>query len=839
MPYPISIPGITSNMARTPRSPSLWPAYPDIPIYLEAADEKRTAAKTYGTTPTTPTTPEVLSHSNKSTHLSPGHAYAPQPSPIDPSPTTTIQTSSDRSSIWPIPEPPPEIQHQQGRRPTLRFFPTQRPRVRLGSIPNLQIPTLQVPAINEKTPINDTYQGLGIVNGLPKPPSIEVSSPVNEKADPESNFAQRIEEKLWRYSASGNIAKRWLLEIMSWLFSLLCMAAVIGVLIYLKDEPLNKWTIAERTPLTLNAFISILSKMAGAALILPVSEALGQLKWSWFLENSKQMWDFEIFDNASRGPWGSMLLLIRTKGRALAALGALIMLCSLALDPFFQQVVDFPDRWALSNTSSSIPRLLRYEPPYTMTFRFGMETSPVDNALKPVIDEFLYGNGTQPVPFGNGTRPDIPLSCPTSNCTWPDYETLAVCSKCASIDVSELLTYACLDTHIDWSLNTTGPISTATMPNSTVCGYFANATSATPVLMSGYAVNHTTNGSETGEALLVRALPLTGFLTKELLYGTGSVKFQKVRNPILDFLIVAAANGPESVYRNEPPLIQECVLSWCVQRIRSSYDYGKYNEEIVASFENTTAGPPPWESFDVSTEENGPLTFIIYGQNITIQPPATASLRTNLTVFNTTYEANNVTVSNVINIFDDFFPSYYATESVKSEPSLRFANYANGAKFRTMQFNPWQSKNITDHMDRLARAMTNVMRSSTSKYMLHGEAYNRENYVSVRWEWLTLPLGLLCIAFIFLAATIAKSAVEIDRLGVYKSSAYATLLYGLSDELQQKITRSASTGTPRAKAKELKVKIQPDGGWRVSGRYGNLFSPFPSKPKNQPPPGWI
>jgi hypothetical protein len=140
-------------------------------------------------------------------------------------------------------------------------------------------------------------------------------------------------------------------------------------------------------------------------------------------------------------------------------------------------------------------------------------------------------------------------------------------------------------------------------------------------------------------------------------------------------------------------------------------------------------------------------------------------------------------------------------------------------------------------MERLATAMTNVIRSSTSRNMIFGAAYSAENYVSVRWEWLTLPLGLLCISFIFLAATVTKSAVERDRVGVWKTSAYATLLYGLPDEMQQKITRSASTGTPRAKAKELKVKLQPNHGWRVSG---NLFSPFVPKPKpNLPPPGWI
>jgi hypothetical protein len=391
-------------MARSTRSPSLWPAYPDIPIYLEAGPRTPTTPKFYGTTPTTPTTPEVASH-HKSSHLTPAHAYAPQPSPIDPSPTTTIQTSSDRSIIWPIPEPPPEIQQQQTRRPALRFFPTQRPRIQLD-----KVPTLQIPQINEKTPINNTFPGLGIVNGPPKPPSIEVSAPLGEEEiESSQNIAERIEKRLYQYSISGNIVKRWLLEIVSWIFSALCMTAVIAVLIYFKDDPLSKWTLADTTGLTLNAYISILSKMAGAALILPVSEALGQLKWSWFQQNSKQMWDFEIFDNASRGPWGSMLLLVRTKGKALAALGAMITLCMMALDPFFQQVVNFPDRWALQTTPSKIPRVTRYEPSFGTILREGVPIASNDQDMLLLLDKFSYSNGTQAVPFGNGTRPDIPL----------------------------------------------------------------------------------------------------------------------------------------------------------------------------------------------------------------------------------------------------------------------------------------------------------------------------------------------------------------------------------------------------------------------------------------------
>lgn len=397
-------------MAKTPRSPSIWATYPDIPIYLEAADERRAANKSYGTTPTTPTTPEVLSHT-KSTHLAPAHGHAPQPSPIDPSPTTTIQTSSDRSTIWPIPEPPPEVQYQQSRRPALGFFPQERPRVRLQNVNSLQIPSLSTTYIDEKTPITSVHPGLGIMNGPPNPPSIQISAPVTEDPESQPNLAERIEKRLYQYSISGNIVKRWLLELISWLFSAVCMAAVIAVLIYLKDDPLAKWSLAEKTGLTLNAYISVLSKMAGAALILPVSEALGQLKWSWFQQNSKQMWDFEIFDNASRGPWGSFLLLIRTKGKALAALGAMITLCLMALDPFFQQVVDFPDRWALQEIPSLIPRTTWYDPKLGKVYRDDAEMNVDDDDMKLVVNKFAYGNGTQPVPFGNGTRPAIPLVC--------------------------------------------------------------------------------------------------------------------------------------------------------------------------------------------------------------------------------------------------------------------------------------------------------------------------------------------------------------------------------------------------------------------------------------------
>lgn len=157
--------------------------------------------------------------------------------------------------------------------------------------------------------------GLGIVDesdrtdsqyGLPRYPGEEKGK---------LNITERIENRLWQYSIHGNVFKRWLLETISWAISAICMIAIVATLLCLKDRPLNKWPLAS-SGISLNTFVATLSRISSAALLLPVSEALGQLKWNWFFEGqSKKMWDFEIFDNASRGPWGAFQLLLRTKGR--------------------------------------------------------------------------------------------------------------------------------------------------------------------------------------------------------------------------------------------------------------------------------------------------------------------------------------------------------------------------------------------------------------------------------------------------------------------------------------------------------------------------------------------
>jgi hypothetical protein len=506
----------------------------------------------------------------------------------------------------------------------------------------------------------------------------------------------------------------------------------------------------------------------------------------------------------------------------------------LAIDTFFQQVVVISDQWTLLSISGTLPRVVDYNPDFTPVYKLGYEVSTEDKSLAIIEDEFFFGNGTQAIPFGNGTRPDIPLTCPSGNCTWPPYETLAVCSSCA--DVSNIIApaYACLNTTIEWSAAWEGPLKTVPYSNGTVCGYFLNATSSTPILLSGYVLP--SNGSITsGEALLVRTIPLTEFIIKKPCYGNGSINFKDVRSPILDVLIATATDGPRSVYSKDLPLVHECMLTWCVRTIKSSYDSGIYQEEILSTYiePGLSTDPWPWEAWEV---EGG--TYISYTQDIALQPPHSRSHGPDRTIFNEVYQIKNYSQANVMNHFDDFFPSSYTAANISTTAILRYRNYDNGPSVRELKFNPWQyPNNITRHMERMANAMTNTIRSSTSNEMLEGKAYQREPYITIKWGWFAFPITLLLLTLVFLILTIIRTSGD-GETGIWKTSTMPTLIYSLPKETQSQFASPSTWGSGKGGPRKTRIKLLPNMGWRISGQ--SYLSRSPRLPSGERVPrGWI
>ncbi|KAF2686790.1 hypothetical protein K458DRAFT_429734 [Lentithecium fluviatile CBS 122367] len=625
-----------------------------------------------------------------------------------------------------------------------------------------------------------------------------------------SNFAQRLEERLWKYSASGNVVKRWLMEIISWSISAICMAAIIIVLHHYQHQPLPKWPLG----ITLNAYISVLAKFASAALLLPVSEALGQLKWNWFqkkneCQESRKMWDFELFDNASRGPWGSFMLLLRTRGRSLAALGAAVTLFALALDPFFQQVVGFPEKWQVQPLNGTISRALTYSVDSAGVYlKDGIPVSETDQCA---AYHYVFASGTNPTTSGSSNRmgPDIPLTCPNSKCTWEQTEIAGIpCwtgSQLLRRRPTGLLGTIRTGRHVDGFLKADSPL-----------------------LMTGYIAGLDTNYTGREEVLISRSQPLYDINTRAFLPGYPA-KLNNTRNPILHLVVVSGGDDVSFVKRNATPVAHECIVSWCVKTMQSSLVGGLYSENVSSTVYNKTLGADPWDVSPIY--ENGEFfgMSFSYNENITIVGNSGHP-----------YEISNITHDNILRIFDDYFPSTYTAHNATSVgmagAELRYQQWLTSAvRSRIPDYNPFLYDNITLQFDNMAATFTNIMRSSQDTIeIVQGPAFDLVSVVLVRWEWLSLPLGLLGFTFIFLTSTIIRSSMYHD-LGVWKTSAIATLLYGLPDDVRKKVTSQSAraNGTPRANAKHTKLKWLPGTGWRRSG--ASALSPSSLRSRHTPP----
>jgi hypothetical protein len=117
-----------------------------------------------------------------------------------------------------------------------------------------------------------------------------------------------------RASPSKNSQSRWFIlswkyQLLSWLGSLACFIATVVVLRVFDGKPLPNLRIG----ITPNAIVGLLATFTELLLVVPVNSAFGQLKWLRSLR-ARPMDDFRAIDDASRGPWGSVLLLAHRTG---------------------------------------------------------------------------------------------------------------------------------------------------------------------------------------------------------------------------------------------------------------------------------------------------------------------------------------------------------------------------------------------------------------------------------------------------------------------------------------------------------------------------------------------
>lgn len=115
----------------------------------------------------------------------------------------------------------------------------------------------------------------------------------------------RVRQKQTRGHYRSGFVIEWWWEVFTWFIGTAAFVAIIVLLLFFKNQPLDHWKLPK---IQITTTVSALAQTAMATLIVSVSACIGQLKWRWFGKN-RPLIDVQEFDDSSRGPAGSSLLL--------------------------------------------------------------------------------------------------------------------------------------------------------------------------------------------------------------------------------------------------------------------------------------------------------------------------------------------------------------------------------------------------------------------------------------------------------------------------------------------------------------------------------------------------
>jgi hypothetical protein len=121
----------------------------------------------------------------------------------------------------------------------------------------------------------------------------------SDPGDQNNQLKSRENLSLWSLAS-----KLFVLELLAVVLSTALLIAIIVILASFNHHPQPHWE-----HMSLNSLISWLSTISKGSVLFAISESLGQLKWLWFTQKSRAISDLQTFDAASRGFFGSAMLM--------------------------------------------------------------------------------------------------------------------------------------------------------------------------------------------------------------------------------------------------------------------------------------------------------------------------------------------------------------------------------------------------------------------------------------------------------------------------------------------------------------------------------------------------
>ncbi|KXH39362.1 hypothetical protein CNYM01_06452 [Colletotrichum nymphaeae SA-01] len=610
-----------------------------------------------------------------------------------------------------------------------------------------------------------------------------------------------------RNSKGSSSGCGWILEICALVLSITTLVTVAALLLAYDGKPLSTWSFF----LTFNTIISILGTISRATLAFAIGACLSQEKWNWFRRKDDYVISYDRFEEAGRGPLGSVRLLWRIKHRHWVSFGALTIVLSLGFEPFLQAVVELYEKEVESAGIGMVAQIGR-------TKRLDAGKITISN---PIIDlipmpqpinyswaegaYFEYDFGSLSAiwtAFNNlssHSNQQPTFTCATGNCTWAPHASLAVCSACNDIS-----------SHL---VESTG--HAATLDPAVTAHNFTDIS----ILKHPFtkfelpAMNLSIANFDDGIGLQVE-------LTSQSTTQPGStLSFQNTRALLVSFAMMRVnPSTTGSKKQSSDATALECALSLCTNIYRSNVNKGVLNEEVLGSYsirnldsyvgsklkESNLGGQI--ESFKAWNKiHNHTLDFRLFGEmertDLQLNLPSDDNITTLIDKDDLWFNISHAAAATLSNAFVEKF-------SRRSPPfESKQLIYPT---FETLQ--PVQpsviialgtSQNLSATFEIAALAMTKWMRDASLKTTPHnGTTYESVAHIGVRWGFISLPFGVLLGGCLFCLFSMLETRRL--RLPAWKGSSLVGLTHGLDSEAREHLRE---IGDISKHAKRVKIRM--------------------------------
>lgn len=452
-------------------------------------------------------------------------------------------------------------------------------------------------------------------------------------------------------------------------------------------------------------------------------------------------------------------------------LGAIIVLLALALDPFAQQLIQLQQelRFIDDLNNNTLYRAERYSRGNEFIDVNGNALTDVDFAMQAAI---LYGL-SQPI---SNVVQQSQYTCPSSNCSWDAFDSLAVCSSCNN-----------QASHVQ-RLQDSGGLAAYLQQDQPNILLSRDATAFR--LPNGLIIDNSKSWNYTSASVYGSAY-MTTFGTPN---PSDTNSFRDIDSLIWSTSIFKThpnVSNPSAVWPNFPLEATECGIYYCVNSYKSSVQNAVLYEEttrVISAFRN----PESWRILNSSFVSIRNTTEL-QKANIAFDNMTSTAARSDLQLLvppsSGRPAAYNLSQNAVDSISSYFQKTFAGKQRIYKEETFQgyraiIPGRLNGYYISTsqVQYEPsinqviWQTDNLTALFEALAVSMSNAIRSGDdTRAHQQGKTGILITYYEVEWPCISLHITVYGASVAFLILTMYQGR---EKAPVWKGSSLAALSFG-------------------------------------------------------------